>query len=213
MSILLESLPERDRGPIAATLDRCPVIALPRGTKRLARRLPPASLLVVEEGTVAVSRLPSRTTRQIAIALRRAGGILLPLEEDECLCGVTDAWLTGLTSAAIRALHSSPVTAAALTDGLLQALSCARETVRQFASVRAADRLREKLLQLGRDHGHVGVGGITLDLPLTHELLAEMIGSSRETVTWAFAELMRDGFVRREGRCYRLVVSPDELAS
>jgi CRP-like cAMP-binding protein len=213
VTILLESLRERDRGPLAAILDECPVIALPRGSKRLARRMPPASLLVVEEGTVAVSRLPGPATRQIAVALRRAGGILLPLEEDECLSAITDAWLTGLTPAAIRALHSSPVTAAALTEALLQALGCARESVRQFGRVRAADRLREKLLQLGRDHGHVGVGGITLDLPLTHELLAEMIGSSRETVTWAFAELMRDGFVRRDGRSYRLAVSPEELVS
>ncbi|HSP74458.1 MAG TPA: helix-turn-helix domain-containing protein, partial [Gaiellaceae bacterium] len=67
------------------------------------------------------------------------------------------------------------------------------------------------LLQLARDHGRVAARGIRLDLPLTHELLADMIGSSRETVTMALAELQREGFVSRSGRFYRLDVAPDEL--
>ena len=50
-------------------------------------------------------------------------------------------------------------------------------------------------------------------LEVTHELVGEMVGSARETVTWAFAQLAREGFARREGRAYRLAVSPEALAS
>src|SRR5919204_7076639 len=104
MSVLVEALPKDDRTQLAAVLEQCPIVALPKGASRLALRMPTASLFVVEEGTAAVSRLPGPGNRQIAVALRRAGGILLPLEEDECVFALTDTWLTALTPAAIAAL-------------------------------------------------------------------------------------------------------------
>src|SRR5579884_1814751 len=48
---------------------------------------------------------------------------------------------------------------------------------------------------------------------LAQELVGEMVGSARETVTWAFQELAREGFVQRVGRTYRLAVRPEALAS
>jgi CRP-like cAMP-binding protein len=77
--------------------------------------------------------------------------------------------------------------------------------------VHHVDRVREKLLELARDHGRVGREGIRLDFPLTHDLLGEMTGSARETVTRALDELQREGFVQRRGRTYSLHVSPAEL--
>ena len=50
-----------------------------------------------------------------------------------------------------------------------------------------------------------------LQLPITHELLAEMIGSARETVTRAVDALEQNGFLRREDRGYVLRVSPGAL--
>jgi len=48
-------------------------------------------------------------------------------------------------------------------------------------------------------------------LPITHELLAEMIGSARETVTRAVDALEQNGFLRRQDRGYVLRVSPGTL--
>jgi CRP/FNR family transcriptional regulator len=67
------------------------------------------------------------------------------------------------------------------------------------------------LIQLARDHGRVGREGIRLDFPLTHDLLGEMTGSARETVTRALDALQREGFVVREGRTYSVHVAPEEL--
>ena len=86
-----------------------------------------------------------------------------------------------------------------------------QESLRHFANVRHVERVREKLLQLARVHGRVGPGGVRLDLPLTHELLAEMVGSRRETVTFALADLQKEGFVAREGRTYVVRISPADL--
>jgi CRP/FNR family cyclic AMP-dependent transcriptional regulator len=43
--------------------------------------------------------------------------------------------------------------------------------------------------------GHVTPDGTVLPLPVTHALLAEMIGSRRPTVTKALAQLAEEGLV------------------
>jgi CRP-like cAMP-binding protein len=68
-----------------------------------------------------------------------------------------------------------------------------------------------KLLQLAASYGHVVRNGIRIDFPVSHALLAEMIGSSRETVTRAVDHLQRDGFVDRQGSTYRLLVAPESV--
>jgi CRP-like cAMP-binding protein len=80
-----------------------------------------------------------------------------------------------------------------------------------MARLHHVDRVRLKLIELAREHGRVGKDGIRLDFPLTHDLLGEMTGSARETVTRALDELQREGFIDRRGRTYSLHLSPDEL--
>jgi CRP/FNR family transcriptional regulator len=149
----------------------------------------------------------------MVVDVGRAGSVVLPPERGERLEALTDAWVTAMTEHGRAALLRLPSAAAALAGALEASVRAGRESLAQFGNVRRSDRLRDKLLQLAREHGRVDSFGVRLDLPLTHELLGEMVGASRETVTWAFAELAREGFVRRDGRLYRLAVSPDELAS
>jgi hypothetical protein len=76
--------------------------------------------------------------------------------------------------------------------------------MRRAADVRHVERVRRKLLQLARDYGRVTSNGVKLDLPLTHALLGEMVGSERETVTRAIDQLESSGFLTRDGHYYRL---------
>ena len=62
-----------------------------------------------------------------------------------------------------------------------------------------------------QSYGRVVRDGIRIDFPVSHSLLADMIGSSRETVTRALDELQRSGFVARRGHTYRLLVRPECL--
>jgi len=87
-----------------------------------------------------------------------------------------------------------------------------QEAIWTFGSTRHIERVRGKLLQLARNYGRVALDGVRIDLPLSHTLLADMVGSSRETVTRSLDELQRDGFVARRGHNYRLLVSPDYVA-
>jgi CRP-like cAMP-binding protein len=50
--------------------------------------------------------------------------------------------------------------------------------------------------------------GVRIELPLTHEILAQMVRSSRETVTSALTVLRRDGILARDREGYRLTLNP-----
>jgi CRP/FNR family transcriptional regulator, cyclic AMP receptor protein len=52
--------------------------------------------------------------------------------------------------------------------------------------------------------GRVGPVYIRLELPLTHEMLAKLVGATRPTVTTALGPLARSGLVEREANGWRL---------
>ena len=61
--------------------------------------------------------------------------------------------------------------------------------------------------------GHVTREGITLDLPLSHQDLADVVGSSRPTVTSALTELRHDGRIEiRPGEWLLLGSAPARFA-
>jgi CRP-like cAMP-binding protein len=206
MSRLLDHLADEARRSARRAVAGCPVVDVPAGR---SADLPDAALLVVEEGVVVVI---GADTRRIVIAVATAGDVLAPLGSHEHLRGLTSARVTALSREAQRALMHIPAAAQAVTDALVAALRDRKASLANFARFPHVERVRGKLLQLARSHGRVTGGGIVIDLPLTHDLLADSIGSTRETVTLALRELVRSGFVDRvEGR-YRLSVPPGELS-
>ena len=70
-------------------------------------------------------------------------------------------------------------------------------------------RLGLALLKLGAAHGVEEKAGTAIALPLTHQILADMIGASRETVTRHLARLRRGGVVSQRGRT--LLIQPPRL--
>jgi len=193
-------------------LAACAAVALPAGSRRVASQLPDAIVFAVEDGIVVVTAQVEGASRRSVVATGREGSLLPPPGPGEAFESVTDARLRVVSTAAWDEVLASPAAAAVIAEGLLVELRDRQESLRHFANVRHVERVREKLLQLARVHGRVVSGGVRLDLPLTHELLAEMIGSRRETVTFALADLQRGGFVTREGRTYVLRISPAELS-
>jgi CRP/FNR family transcriptional regulator, cyclic AMP receptor protein len=64
----------------------------------------------------------------------------------------------------------------------------------------SGQRLALALLNLGAAHGVKNDGGTAITLPLTHQILADMIGASRETVTRHLRRFKRQGVVSQHGR-------------
>jgi len=57
-------------------------------------------------------------------------------------------------------------------------------------------RLAMTLIDLATTFGVPQPGGVRVQLPITHENLAEMVGASRERISKAMAALMADGLIR-----------------
>lgn len=68
---------------------------------------------------------------------------------------------------------------------------------------------KEVLLQLSKEHGLPTPGGTVIPLRLTHEDLAKLIGTTRETVTTQLNKFKRLGLLKREGQHF--VVDTDRL--
>ena len=66
----------------------------------------------------------------------------------------------------------------------------------------SAERLALTLLKLAATHGVEEKAGTAITLPLTHQILADMIGASRETVTRHLRRLKRRGVVSQRGRTF-----------
>lgn len=210
VSWLIDVMPPGERRAVEAVLGSCSVLTLLRGSSLGADRFETVSMLLVEDGVVLVSTSNRGSARRILVGLAGPGSVLLPPGAHERLEALADARVTLVPSRSHRLLLGSPAAALAIVDGFIGGLRDCRESLGQFASPRHADRVHVKLVQLARSYGRVGTDGLLLDLPLTHELLAEMIGSTRETVTRALAQLAHEGIVRQERGRYRLAVRPDE---
>lgn len=73
------------------------------------------------------------------------------------------------------------------------------------AHVRVDVRVLAYLWHLADRFGVVMPGVVKLDIPLTHAVLARLVGARRPTVTTALQRLMQLGYLRREGRAFVLV--------
>jgi CRP/FNR family transcriptional regulator, cyclic AMP receptor protein len=56
--------------------------------------------------------------------------------------------------------------------------------------------------------GRTGTGGVTVELPLTHSLLGELVAARRPSVTSALSSLAAEGKIERDGRAWLLRGGP-----
>jgi CRP-like cAMP-binding protein len=188
----------------------CPRHGVHAGAVRDASDFPETAFLIVEKGVVVIaSRAPAK--RRIVLGFCPQGGLLPPPCSYEQLVALRDSVLVSVSPEVQRLLLRLPIAAEAIVDALVEAVRERQENLAQFGNAMHAERLRGKLLQLARTHGSVVAGGVRVELPLTHELLAQTLGSARETVTCSLRALEQEGFVVREGRRYRLAISPTIL--
>jgi CRP-like cAMP-binding protein len=208
VSWLLDSVPRSERAQIAIALSSCSVLSLPEGSSLGAERLESVALLSIEDGIVYVSAWSGGSARQIVVNLSGSGSVLLAPAADETLVALADSRLTLIPASVQRRLLQSPATATVLLEGIEAGLRECRESLAQLGCRRHGDRVRKKLIQLARTHGKVGTEGLLLDIPLTHELLADMVGSTRETVTRALTRLAEQGLIQHEPGLYRVAARP-----
>ena len=203
--LLAVGLPAAEAGRVAAILAHAEAMELERSARVFRNSLTDTALVAVDEGFVVLRATFSKPSRSIITCEAGPGRLVLPPAPSEVLCAIEPARLALISPRARDELLTLPIVARRMLDQMAFTLGEKHEALAIFAQTRHVERVRRKLFQLARAYGHVARDGVRIDFPITHALLAQMIGSSRETVTRALEQLQRDGIVARHGSTYRLI--------
>lgn len=94
-----------------------------------------------------------------------------------------------------RSLQENPELSTLMLQGLASRILQTEMMIETLAHRDMASRLVSFLLILCRDFGIPSVNGITIDLKLSHQSIAEAIGSTRVTVTRLLGELRQEEMI------------------
>jgi CRP/FNR family transcriptional regulator, cyclic AMP receptor protein len=85
------------------------------------------------------------------------------------------------------------------------------QAIQDMVFLDVGGRVARRLLDLSNQHGEpAGEGAVRIDVPITQEELAQMVGASRESVNKALGSFMDRGWVTLEGRHY-IIADADAL--
>jgi CRP-like cAMP-binding protein len=194
----------------------------PATVKRMLGGLPAVPLAQGEELDIAPSEVACCLVRSGRLALefdahgQAHNRTVTLVEEGDVLVPPADGWATSGPRLRCRALERSivilvdaerfeqwlaePHFAANLVRVLAAQVADRELAVAIALEPRVERRLLLKLRQLGERFGRVTPQGVRLDLRLTHQQLADMVGAVRESVTIALGKLSQTGVLTVENR-------------
>lgn len=176
------------------------------------------SLFIVESGSVRIY-MPGAQGTDLTLAVMNAGDFFGDMS---LLDGrPRSASASALANTAVLSLERNDFTSLirARPDAALAILAVLTERLRgsdQMASdlafLDASGRLARKLLELAEHNGEPKGDGVLLNVRLTQEELANMIGVTRESVNRNLSMFRRQGLVGNDGRKI-IIRRPDDLRS
>jgi CRP/FNR family transcriptional regulator len=173
-----------------------------------------ACLFLVTAGIVRLASV-TRDGREVVVALLGRGELFgessllgRPSPVEARAVGTTD--VVAMPLARIRdVLHHHPSTAEELLRLVAARLHQTSGALEDALAGALATRVSGRLRELAMTHGVARDDGVRIDVPLTREELARMVGATREAVSRTLGTLAARGLVRTEGRT---VVLPDPEA-
>ena len=172
------------------------------------------SLFIVEKGSVRVY-LPSLQGADLTLALLGPGDFVgdLSLLDGQPRSASADAMedtsvLSLERSDFIELVRSSPDAAMAVMTVVAKRLRNTDEMAADLAFLDVGGRLAKKLLEMASSHGVDRHDGTLLDVNITQEQLANMIGVTRESVNRNLGRFRQDGLISSRGR--RIVLRDPE---
>lgn len=209
----LAALSEADRRALAGSAKRR---RFDRGQAIFYKDDPGESLYIIEAGSVRIY-LPGAQGSDLTLAVLGAGDFfgdmaLLdggPRSASAAALEVTETLALDRADF-IALIQSRPQSAMAVLAAVARRLRETNEMAGDLAFLDVGGRLAKKLLELAASHGVRRPEGTLLDLPLTQEGLANMVGVTRESVNRHLSLLRRQGVIGREGRRF-LILDADAL--
>lgn len=175
-------------------------------------------IFLIENGWVKIYRL-SADGRRVTVGSIRSPGELMGLAETlwggerTCFAGA----ISNVSMVVLRKnkfeelLATHPVLALKVAKMLGARMREAEAIIHEMVCWQAPGRLALMLLKMGDRCGEEARNGIKINLQLTHEELANMVGTSRQTVTSLLNTFKQEKSIVYEGREIK-IVDPDKLS-
>jgi len=175
-------------------------------------------VFLVESGWVKIYRL-SADGKRVTVGRMRSPGELMGLAETlleverTCFAGaISNVSMVVLRKNQFEALMAQhPFLAIKVSKLLAVRMREAEGIIHEMVCWQAPGRLALMLMKMGDRCGKQTKNGIILDVQLTHEEIASMVGTSRQTVTSLLNTFKQEKSIAYEGRTIR-ILDPDKLS-
>jgi CRP/FNR family cyclic AMP-dependent transcriptional regulator len=206
---LFKSLSESDLESLAGAFVRH---SFDRGQMIFRQGDPGGHLFLVEAGRIKITTLAA-DGREAFVAIIGPGQVFGELSLFESQQRSADARAMEPTTAHALAhddfrpyVAAHPEVAWELLKVLVQMVRRQDQAIQDMVFLDVGGRVARRLLDLAAQHGEAsGNGTVRIDVPITQEELAQMVGASRESVNKALGSFMDRGWVALEGRHYVVV--------
>jgi CRP/FNR family transcriptional regulator, cyclic AMP receptor protein len=196
--------------------ERAPMRTYPRGETLYSPSSPVETLFMLKTGKVRIYRV-SEDGRQLTTALLGPGTVfgemvLLGQDMDGRFAeALEDSFMCVMSRADVRTyLMGNPKVAARVAELLGERLIATERRLSDTVFKSVPERIAGSLHTLAGEEYRRGLRGRTLTVAITHEQLAALVGTSRETTTKVLGELAEAGAVKL-GRGKITVLKPAAL--
>jgi CRP/FNR family transcriptional regulator len=162
----------------------------------------PGRVYLCRSGTLKVTKLLSNG-REILITILQTGSlwsdraVLNGYWREVFVESMDGADVATIESVAFeKFLRERPPLLHAFMVRISEQVSDALTLLDDFRGRDVASRLARVLVKFSHQYGVPTDSGVRIDIPVTHQDLANMIGTARETVSRNMAQFRRDGYVR-----------------
>ena len=173
------------------------------------------ALFIISSGQVKVS-IVSEDGREVILSLLGTGSVfgeLSLLDGKPRSANVVATENTGLymlrRSDFLQLVYKVPQIAVGLLAELAARLRKTDRKIEGLALLDVTSRISETLLQLADEHGTETDDGVLLKSRPTHQQIANMSGTTRETVSRVLKRLEKQGYISTEGRTITIVHEED----
>jgi CRP/FNR family transcriptional regulator, cyclic AMP receptor protein len=175
--------------------------------------LPGDYMYIISEGRVQVSKLSDDGREKILDFFEKGAffgemSLLDDAPRSASVRALTDTRILALSRSDFLAeMRRTPDVAMAVVQELTRRLRDTDEQASSLSFQRVKERTQGLLQRMAKDE--CGRPGRRITPTLTHQQIADMIGTSRETVTRALKGLKEQGWLDQEGKRYVVPVEPD----
>jgi CRP/FNR family transcriptional regulator, cyclic AMP receptor protein len=198
----------RGSGVPAALLAGTRHVEVPRGTVVISEGRPTHAWFVIETGALRIS-CTSRLGCTATLAVLGPGDVIAPTARGDLLAesrAIVDSVVLRIPTPTMElAIERDPALGPWIQRAQHRHVDRLRRRLASALSAGVRDRLLELLGDLASSHGTPVSGGVRIELPLPQEVLATMVGATRESVNRAVRSLESNGAIRRSKRGYVLV--------